>query len=98
MILAQRKKISNQLNNCMKNHQREKFPPLPLPVLQKSQIALLPPEFQPLPVWLPAQAFPCTVTSSSPQIHKMATFIKSIFLAGLISQTLKPKRSDFQTQ
>jgi len=55
----------------------------------------LSPEFQLLPAWLPAEAFPCTVTSSSPQIHKMVAFIKSVFLAGLIFQTLKPKKIRF---
>jgi hypothetical protein len=36
-------------------------------------------KFRPLHVWLPAQAFPCTVPSSCPQNHKMAVFIKSVF-------------------
>ncbi len=36
-------------------------------------------KFWPLHVWLPAQAFPCTVPSSCPQNHKMAVFIKSVF-------------------
>ncbi len=36
-------------------------------------------KFQPLHVWLPAQAFPYTVPSSCPQNHKMVVFIKSVF-------------------
>jgi len=96
-LLQRKKKNQQQAKQLHEEPPRKNNPPSSASPL-KIQITLLPPGFQPLLAWLSAQAFPCTVTSSSPQIHKMVAFLKSVFPTGLISQTLKPKRSNFQTQ
>ncbi len=78
--------INNKLSNSQPNNKREHHqtnnpeccPRLPILLFIKIATASLQ-KFQLFPPWLPAQAFPCTVTSFTSQNHKIAAFIKSIF-------------------